>query len=58
MGPLSAPLAGKPGLTWDIGPHVFPWSVEVCITTFTSPVEKPQLPLEAQTKVTEVRFGP
>ena len=58
IGALSPPLAGKPGLTYVIGPNVFPWSVDLCITTLRSPVAKPQLPFVAQRYVTDVRFGP
>ena len=58
IGALSPPLAGKPGLTEEIGPHVFPPSVEFCTTTLRSPVANAQLPLVAQMSVIDVRSGP
>ena len=47
-GALSPPLAGKPGLIWDIVLQVLPPSVDFCITTLRSPVANAQLPLLAQ----------
>jgi hypothetical protein len=43
---------------YDIGPNVFPRSVERCMTTLRSPVANAQLPLVAQMVVTDVRSGP
>src|SRR5205085_10778378 len=57
-GALSPPLTGKPGLTCTIAPNVLPPSLDLCITTFRSPVSKAQLPEELQMKVIDVRFGP
>ena len=57
-GALSPPLAGKPGLMYDIGPNVLPRSVERCMTTLRSPVANAQLPFVAQMSVTDERSGP
>src|SRR5262249_20450487 len=58
IGALSPPLAGKPGLGCVIGPNVLPWSVDLCITTLSWPVAKPQLPVGSQILVTVLRSGP